>query len=173
MGLCVCACLCASIFPQGKKKRTRHSSKILVVEKYSVVPSSQCGKAVLMESNSVDKLFKNLQFGFTPLRAHFLHVCIHIIYNFFQNNSLSTSQFEFLKAGFLLLWEGEFYFSSFTDHLQSDQIHSFPLPGCLSALLPSLQLFRPPQWICYYGFRKRLWFGKPQAVTHETMTTWY
>lgn len=77
-------------------------SKELGLEKCSVVPSSEYGKAVLMKIKPTDKLLKNLQFRFlsTPHSQSIYYMCIrtYLIYKFFQNNGLFISHFKFLKG---------------------------------------------------------------------------
>ena len=54
-------------------------SKKLGLEKYSVVPRSGCGKAVLMKIKPINELLKKIfNLAFPPLRVNLLYVCMHI-----------------------------------------------------------------------------------------------
>lgn len=70
--------------------------KGLVLEKCSVVPSSEYGKAVLMNSKPIYELLKNLLFSF--LSIYYMCICTYLTYNYFQNNGLFISHFRFLKG---------------------------------------------------------------------------
>lgn len=70
---------------------------------------------------------KNLQFSSlspTPIEPiYYMCMCTYLIYKFFRNSGPFASHLKFLKAQFLLVWEAECHFSSFIDHLWSDQVY--------------------------------------------------